>query len=103
MPATDAHLAELSDDQREVLETWLVEFDQTWDVGRLAAWMRRLPPHGDCMRRPALVEMVKIDLERRWQRGQRARLEAYVKKLPELGALDRLPSTWATWPKWMAR
>jgi protein-S-isoprenylcysteine O-methyltransferase Ste14 len=37
------------------------------------------PPHGDCLRRPALVEMIKVDLDRRWQRGQRANLEVYVK------------------------
>jgi hypothetical protein len=92
MAATDAHLAELSDNQRQVLETWLVEFDLSWDEGRLALWLRRLPPRGDGLRRPALVEMVKIDLERRWQRGQRARLEAYAKALPELGAPDRLPA-----------
>jgi serine/threonine protein kinase len=90
--ATDAHLAELSDDKRQVLETWLVEFDLSWDEGRLAFWIRRLPPEGDCLRRPALIEMVKIDLERRWQQGQRAKLEGYLKALPELGALDRLPA-----------
>ena len=92
MTATDAQLEDLSDDQRQALETWLVEFDLAWDEGRLALWLSRLPPRGDCLRRPALVEMVKIDLERRWQRGQRANLEAYAQALPELGAPDRLPA-----------
>src|SRR5262249_46583195 len=91
MTAADAHLAELSDDKRQVLETWLVEFDLSWDENRLALWLRRLPPRGDCLRWPALIEMVKIDLERRWQRGHRTHLEAYVKALPELGAPDRVP------------
>jgi hypothetical protein len=36
--------------------------------------------------------MVKIDLERRWMRGQRAGLEVYVKALPELGTPDHLPA-----------
>jgi hypothetical protein len=36
--------------------------------------------------------MVKIDLERRRQHGQRVRLEAHVKALPELGPLERLPA-----------
>jgi hypothetical protein len=90
--ATDTHLAGLSDDQRLALESWLVELDLSWDEGRLGLWVRRLPPRGDCLRHPALVEMIKIDLERRWQRGQRANLEAYVKSLPELGPLDRLPA-----------
>jgi serine/threonine protein kinase len=89
---TDAHLAELSDDQRQVLETWLVEFDLSWDEGQLASWVRRLASRGDCLRQLALVEMVKIDLERRWQRGQRACLEAYLNAIPELGTLDSLPT-----------
>ena len=76
MTVTGAHLAELSDDLRQVLEGWLVEFDLSWDEGRLAQWVHRLPPRGDRLRRPALIEMLKIDLERRWQRGQRAHLEA---------------------------
>jgi predicted Ser/Thr protein kinase len=92
MTTPEAHLAELSDDQRQLLETWLVEFDLSWDEGRLASSARRLPPRGDPLRRPALIEMVKIDLERRWQRGQRAGLEAYVKALPELAGPGGLPA-----------
>ena len=92
MTVTGAHLAELSDDLRQVLEGWLVEFDLSWDEGRLAQWVHRLPPRGDRLRRPALIEMLKIDLERRWQRGQRAGVEAYLKALPELGPPDHLPA-----------
>jgi hypothetical protein len=90
--ATDTYLAELTDEQRQLLESWLVEFDLSWHADQLAAWLRRLPPRGDGLRRPALVEMVRIDLERRWQRGQRANLEAYVKALPELATPDPLPA-----------
>jgi predicted Ser/Thr protein kinase len=92
MPVTEPHLAELSDDQRQVLETWLVEFDLSWDERRLTSWLARLPPPGDRLRRPALLEMIKIDLERRWRRGQRPCLEGYVKALPELGTADSLPA-----------
>jgi hypothetical protein len=92
MTAPDAHLAELSDDQRQRLESWLVDFDLSWDEDHLAHWLRRLPPRGDRLRAPALVELVKIDLERRWQRGQPAKVEAYARKLPELGTLDTLPA-----------
>jgi hypothetical protein len=87
----DAHLAQLSDDRRRVLESWLVDFDLSWDEDRLGFWVRRLPPRSNCLRWPALVEMIKIDLERRWQRGQHPTLESYVKALPELGTPDRLP------------
>jgi predicted Ser/Thr protein kinase len=92
MATTEEQLAELSDDQRKLLETWLIDFDLSWDEDRLATWVRRLPPPGDGLRLPALVEMVKIDLERRWQRGQAAKLEAYVKALPELGPADSIPA-----------
>src|SRR5260370_8015874 len=91
MTVTSAHLAGLSDDQRQVLEAWLVEFDLSWDEGRLASWARRLPPRGDCLRRPALVEMVKIDLERRWQPGQRAPLPAHLPPPPPLWPPARSP------------
>jgi serine/threonine protein kinase len=92
MTVTSAHLAGLSGEKRQALEAWLVEFDLSWDEDRLGSWLRRLPPRGDCLRLPALVEMVKIDLERRWQRGQRAKLEAYASALPELGTPERLPA-----------
>jgi len=81
----DAGLAGLSDEDRRLVESWLVEFDQSWTKDRMAAWVRKLPPLGNKLRRPALVEMVKIDLERRWEHGLHTRLEAYLKALPELG------------------
>ena len=34
----------LSEANRQVLETWRVEFERSWDEGRLAAWARQLPP-----------------------------------------------------------
>jgi serine/threonine protein kinase len=89
MTAADANLATLSDDKRQVLEAWLVDFDLTWNEDRMASAVRRLPH--DSLRRPALVEMIKIDLERRWQRGQPATLESYLKSIPELGGPERLP------------
>src|SRR5947209_8768519 len=92
MATSEAHLAALTDEQRLLLEAWLVDFDLSWDESQLGSWARRLPPPGDPLRRPALVEMVKIDLEHRWQRGRRARLEGYLKALPELGAAADLPA-----------
>jgi predicted Ser/Thr protein kinase len=92
MTPTDAHLDELSDDQRQLLEAWVVEFELSWNEDRLALSVRRLPPMGNHLRRSVLVEMVRIDLERRWQRGQRVTLDSYLKALPELGTADRLPA-----------
>ena len=40
---------------------------------------------GNTVSRWALIEMVKIDLERRWQRGERVGLADYLRDYPELG------------------
>jgi hypothetical protein len=48
--------------------------------------VRELPSPESRLRLPALVEMVKIDLERQWQLGRRISLEEYLKLYPELGA-----------------
>ena len=85
MAALNPRLADLSDDDRQVLESWLVEFDQRWDEGVLANRVEQIPP-GSSWRLPALAEMVKIDLERQWQRGRQVSLESYLEDFPELGS-----------------
>jgi hypothetical protein len=90
LASTDVELAGISDEDRQRLETLLVEFDQGWAKDRLAVWVRKLPPPGDRLRRFALVELVKIDIERRWDRGLRTRLESYLKALPELGSPEAI-------------
>src|SRR5262245_55796231 len=91
MPAAESYLLALSDEQRLLLESWLVEFDHAWDEHRRAAWLRKLPEASHPLRRPALIEMVKIDLERQWQRGNRPGLENYLQSYPELGTADTVP------------
>lgn len=92
MPAIHANVLELSPPHRLQLEAWLAEFGQAWDEDRLDAPVDRLPPPGHPLRRPALVELVKIDLERHWQRGRRIRLADYLARYPELGPADALPT-----------
>src|SRR5262249_36767205 len=41
---------------------------------------------------PALVELVKIDLERHWQAGRRVTVESYLGDYPELGTPDSVPA-----------
>jgi serine/threonine protein kinase len=43
-----------------------------------------LPPPGDRLRRPALRELIKTDLDIQWGRGRQAHLEDYLAELPEL-------------------
>jgi predicted Ser/Thr protein kinase len=91
MMSVNTSLGQLGAEDRCVLEEWLVDFDRTWDEDRLAARIRELPPPGNPLRLAALMEMVKIDLRHRWQRGRRVVLDAYLKSYPELGTPDTLP------------
>ncbi len=85
MTVLNARLADLCDDDRRALDSWLLEFDQRWDEGLLASRVDLIPP-GSSWRLPALVEMVKIDLERQWRRGRQVSLESYIEAFPELGS-----------------
>src|SRR5262245_18897596 len=85
MALPNPSLLNLAAEDGRRLETWLVDFDQTWQEDLLARRVQDLPPAGTPWRFPALVEMVKIDLERQWQRGHRPDLEKYLQTYPELG------------------
>jgi serine/threonine protein kinase len=92
MPTIPARILELSPTDRLQLEAWLAEFEETWDEHRLAAQVERLPPPGQPLRLPALIELVKIDLERNWQRGRHLTLADYLARYPELGPAEALPT-----------
>jgi serine/threonine protein kinase/HEAT repeat protein len=91
MATNTVELLSLPDEQRRVLESWLVDFDLRWAEGRLAARAGELPAD-NFLRRLALVEMAKIDLERHWQRGRRPCVEDYLRDYPELGTSDTVPA-----------
>ncbi|HEX5273132.1 MAG TPA: serine/threonine-protein kinase, partial [Gemmataceae bacterium] len=90
MAVTNTQAQALSDAERAQVETWLVEFERTWGEGRLADRVRELPPGP--LRFPALVELVKIDLERSWDAGIRNPVESYLATFPELGTPDTAPA-----------
>jgi serine/threonine protein kinase len=89
-PASPEHLATLARTARKAVEAWLLEFDQGWHENLLAQTARALPLD-QCLRRAALLEMVKIDLERKWHLGHSIALESYLTLYPELGSVDVLP------------
>jgi WD40 repeat protein/tetratricopeptide (TPR) repeat protein len=91
MPAIPARLLELTPADRLQLEAWLAEFDEKWDENCLESRVERLPPRGQPLRLPALIELVKIDLEKNWQCGRQLGLVDYVARYPELGAPEALP------------
>src|SRR5262245_36518270 len=90
MAATNADFLRIASDERRALEERLVEFDRAWGEGLLAAAARELP--AEPWRRAVLVEMVKIDLERRWQRGSRRLVDDYLREFPELGTAETAPA-----------
>lgn len=66
--------------QEEVLE----RFEETWQQAGNADISAFLPPPGDPTRRKLLLELVKVDLEYRWSKGQQRRVEDYLHDFPEL-------------------
>lgn len=83
-----ANLAELSARQREALEAWLFEFDQSWHESALAATAEKIEQLPVDLRPAVLVEMVKIDLERQWQIGRQLPVESYLERFPQLGTAE---------------
>jgi serine/threonine protein kinase len=86
-------LLELSQSDRNTLESWLVAFDTAWQEDALATWVRdKLPGRESPLRAPALIEMIKVDLERQWQHGRRLSLASYLERYPELGTFETIPA-----------
>jgi formylglycine-generating enzyme required for sulfatase activity len=88
MSSARPSLQTLPADQRRQIERLLEEFRGEWDEARLVREVDRLPPLGSSLRAVAIVELVKIDLDRQWRRGRGVRLEGYLSRFPELGTSD---------------
>jgi hypothetical protein len=74
--AVSSHFSGLTDEQQRQAEARFADFDRSWTEKRLGAQLRDLPPPGDPLRQPLLLGLVRIDLRRRWQQGQRATVES---------------------------
>ncbi len=84
---------ELSAAQWEQLHEQANRFETAWDDGGEADLAAFLPPPGDPLRLPVLVELVGLDLALRGTRGDPLLLEAYLQRFPELAsATSMLPS-----------
>jgi WD40 repeat protein/serine/threonine protein kinase len=83
MPATN----ELNSRQGAAFSTQVLEvvvrFEAAWQRGQRPALADYLPAEGP-ERRPVLVELVHVDLERRLKAGDWVRVEAYLEYYPEL-------------------
>jgi predicted Ser/Thr protein kinase len=104
MASTHSNLSDLSSPDRQALDGWLADLDRSWDEGRLAAVVRQLPLAGP-LRGLALGELVRRDLQRRWQNGKPIPLETYLRNYPELGtpatvAPDLIQAEYAARQRW---
>ena len=85
MPVLD-----LDDQSWAVLADAVGELEQSWqsdaatDIGQL------VPTVANPLRRRVLVELVKVDQEFRWERGEQRRVEDYLADWPELGGKDTI-------------
>lgn len=79
----------------ERLESLATRFEAAWGqvtgAGMAAEMDPYLPAPGDPLRPKALHELIAVDLEIRWKRGQGIKLDDYLKKFPELGSTAALP------------
>lgn len=82
---TPDSLGRLKTDHWAHLQDLASRFEKAWGRADSVDLQAFLPPPGDPLRRVALVELVKAELEIRWKRGQVVGLEAYLEKFPELG------------------
>ena len=77
---TSPTLAQLTDRDQEMLETLLVEFDTSWQPDSLSTWAGEKLPEEEPLRRLALVEMVRVDMEKQWQQGRHLPLGSYLER-----------------------
>ena len=85
MSRTDGSL--LPDDDFNELQAIADHFAEARKQGPIADWEPYLPPRETKLRRPALIECIKIDLEFAWKSGGGVRAEAYADRFPEFNGV----------------
>lgn len=90
--STVTDVMQLSESERQQLQTWLADFEKTWQDERLETRARDLPPAESALRFHLLIGMVAIDVQKRWQAGTRVLIETYLARYPELGNVDTAPT-----------
>lgn len=82
---------ELTDDDWESLEELASHLEDAWKKGGPVDLATFLPDAASPLRKAALHELIKVDLECRWTKGQPVVLDYYIDKFPELGRPRDLP------------
>src|ERR1700722_16044300 len=91
MKGLAAHLANLSDAQRQLVLHQRQLFNQLWRKGLLADQIRELTALEESVRAALLIELVQEDLRQCWQMGERLPVEHYLEAHPQLGTCDTAP------------
>lgn len=78
---------------KSLIDRFAQAWKQTQPSGPEPILTAFLPPPEHALRAPALLELVQLDLEMRWQLGRGCALESYLEKYPELGPAGKLPAT----------
>lgn len=79
--------------ERNRLESLLFEFEGTWNAESLSKFEQMASVHpSKAFRQSALLELVKIDMQRRWSIGKPRRLEAYLERYSQLGDSASVPA-----------
>lgn len=84
-------MVDLTDADWDALEELASRLEEAWKKGGPVDLTAFLPQADNPLRRPALQELVKVDMECRWRRGQPVVLDYYLDKFPELGRARDLP------------
>lgn len=83
-------VAQLKKEERQRIQEIAALFEVAWskveNKSQAANLEKYLPPANDPLRSRVLQELIKVDLEFRWRRGQAIGLEAYLKKFIDLGS-----------------
>jgi serine/threonine protein kinase len=76
--------SELNQDDWLLLEATVERWEEAWRTQADPQLVRFVPPCAHSMRVRVLVELVKVDQERRWETGDHRFLEDYLAQWPEL-------------------
>jgi formylglycine-generating enzyme required for sulfatase activity len=93
MSDRDQTFSDLDSVRWNQLEEMASRLEAAWKLGGPVDLNTILPPEGDPLRSHVLPELVKVDMECRWRRGQPVVLDYYVDKFKELGPHRALSPT----------
>ncbi|MCI0699927.1 MAG: bifunctional serine/threonine-protein kinase/formylglycine-generating enzyme family protein [Planctomycetia bacterium] len=81
----------LSAEEQALVAARTEQFRHALAAGSVTDWEQFLAGLSDRARIVLLTELVLLDLNHRWDRGERPVVEEYVRRFPALGPLDQIP------------